>query len=414
MRAWAAVTGLAPWTRPLAAAVYDAFPDPPEPAVLAAYLRASPVLLAAVADAERTGGPLPAPTPRSLLRADAAPVWPVPRWSTVPELAAHLGLTAGELAWFADVQGREARATRRLRHYRYTGVPKSSGGVRLVEAPKWQLRELQRRILHEVLDAIPPHEAAHGFRPGRSALTAAAPHAGQRAVLRLDLESFFAAVTADRVGGLFRTAGYSADVATVLTGLVTNVVPATVRRLVLTGDDPPDRRLRAWLGAPHLPQGAPTSPALANLVAYRLDRRLSGLAASTGAAYTRYADDLVFSGAAPVLRRAPSLLALATRIATEEGFRVNPAKTSVCSSGGRQRVTGLVVNAHPNVPRREFDLLKATLTNTARHGPQAQNRRGHADFRAHLAGRVAWVEQVNPARGARLRRIYDSIDWTVH
>src|SRR3954468_15585557 len=105
------------------------------------------------------------------------------------------------------------------------------------------------------------------------------------------------------------------------------------------------RRLGSRLADPHLPQGAPTSPALANLVCYRLDRRLTGLAGAFGARYTRYVDDLTFSGGAA--RGRGRFAALVAGIVADEGFRVNPAKTSAVSAARRQSVLGAVVNVRP-------------------------------------------------------------------
>jgi hypothetical protein len=283
-------------------------------------------------------------------------------------------------------------------------LAKRQGGFRLVESPKWQLRELQRRILHEVLDHIPAHDAVHGFRSGRSPLSHAREHVNAGCVIRIDLTNFFARVGAGRVWGLFRLVGYPEQVAYALTGLVTNTVPARVRRQC-------EPRLAAALAGPHLPQGAPTSPALANLAAYRLDRRLAGLAERTGVNYTRYADDLAFSGGRELLRGAAGFVSLVGRIAADEGFAVNPGKTAVLGSHNRQQLTGIVVNERPNVPRTEFDRLKATLHNCITHGPAGQNRAGHEDFHAHLAGRIAWVTAVNPDRGARLREMFEQIDF---
>jgi hypothetical protein len=168
--------------------------------------------------------------------------------------------------------------------------------------------------------------------------------------MRVDLEDFFASVSAPRVYGIFRTAGYRESVAHTLTGLCTNVVPV---------DLPLSGRLARRLAAPHLPQGAPTSPALANLAAYRLDCRLAGF----GLTYTRYADDLVFS-------TDRNLRTLGVeRIARDEGFRLNAAKTRVMGRGSRQTVTGVVVNVRPNVPRAEYDRLKAILHRAVHDGP---------------------------------------------
>jgi hypothetical protein len=215
--------------------------------------------------------------------------WPVPPIDTVGALAERLELDPGQLAWLADVKGLERTAPDpRLRNYTYLRVPRKHGPPRVLERPKARLKEIQRWILRELLVWIPPHDAAHGFVKGRSAQTHAALHTARKVVVRVDLEDFFAAITAGRVYGIFRAAGYPEAVAHTLTGLCTNVVPAEE-------SVPGHFRLSRRLATPHLPQGAPTSPALANLVAFRLDARLTGLAAAIGARYSRYADDLVLS-----------------------------------------------------------------------------------------------------------------------
>ncbi len=162
---------------------------------------------------------------------------------------------------------------------------------------------------------------------------------------------------------------------------------------------------------PHLPQGAPTSPALANLTAYRLDCRLSGLAKTAGAIYTRYADDLAFSGNEGFNRGVERFAAHAAAIALEEGFSVNHHKTRIMRQGVRQQLAGVVVNRKGNLRRRDLELLEATLTNCVRGGPGSQNRERVPDFRAHLQGRIGFVEMVNPAQGQRLRTLFDAIRW---
>jgi hypothetical protein len=162
---------------------------------------------------------------------------------------------------------------------------------------------------------------------------------------------------------------------------------------------------------PHLPQGAPSSPALANLCSYRLDCRLDGLARSVGGQYTRYADDLLFSGPQTLARSIRRFHATVCAIVSDEGFQVNGRKTRIMSQGVRQSAVGLVVNRHANIARDEYDRLKATLHNCVRLGPVSQNRDGRTDFRAHLEGRVSFVQSVNPARGERLRAVFERIEW---
>lgn len=317
--------------------------------------------------------------------------WNLPVIDDLARLAEFLDVDGDHLDWYADRRelNRHSRE-RRLRHYRYTWLPH-----RLIEAPRRRLRDLQRHLLDRVVGLLPVHAAAHGFVPGRGAHTFAALHAGRPTVVRLDLATFFTSITAPRIYGLFRTAGYPEPVAHTLTALTTTRTPADVLR------EAPDRTRAALLRQPHLPQGAPTSPALANLCAFRLDRRLAGLAARFDVTYARYADDLAFSGALGVAE-ARRLAVHVEEIVAAEGFRTNPAKTRIRGQGDRQRLAGLVVNAHPAAPREEYDLLRAILHHAARDGLESANRAGHPDFEAHLRGRVAWLSHRHPTRAAKL------------
>jgi RNA-directed DNA polymerase len=331
--------------------------------------------------------------------------WPVPPLRSSAALAKWLGVTPGELDWFAGCQAREANLPDgRLRHYTYRWLAKGRGRWRLLEMPKHRLKTIQRRLLHDLLARIPSHEAAHAYRRGRSVRTYAAPHAGRAIVLRFDLRDFFPSIRASRVHALFRTAGYPVPVARLLTGLCANVAPVDVRSAV-----PYDSA--SLYANRHLPQGAPTSPMLANLCAYRLDCRLSALAASLGGHYTRYADDLAFSGDEQMERGARRLQVLVCLVALEEGFEVHTRKSRFMRQGVRQQLAGVVVNEHPNPKRAEYDKLKAILCNCARHGPASQNRDGRTNFRAYLLGLIAYMGLINPARGARLRRWFDQIAW---
>jgi hypothetical protein len=404
------------WLKALARRVLDAFPGPalPDWDRLTAFVLTDRGFERAWA---RQGVPRCRLfwVPAAMTPAPGAPAsWQVPALATPGALADWLGLRPGELEWFADCHGREAGLPAGpLRHYTYRWLTGRSGKVRLLEMPKQRLKAVQRRLLHEVLARIPPHGAAHGYRRGRSVLTYAAPHAGRALVLRFDLRDFFLSVRASRVHALFRAAGYPAAVARSLTGLCTNVVPPDVLQDVPVPEYPSGNRPAP--GPPyevaHLPQGAPTSPALANLCAYRLDCRLAALAESLGACYTRYADDLAFSGDTGLERGARRFQVQVCRIALEEGFEVHTRKSRFMRRGVRQQLAGVVVNEHPNVRRDEYDRLKAILTNCLRHGPATQNRDGHADFRGHLAGRLAYVAMLNPARGQRLRALFDQIRW---
>lgn len=340
--------------------------------------------------------------------------WTVLPMRTVGELAHWLRVTPGELGWLADPRRwlRGERPGSRRSHYRYDWRRKSDGTWRLIESPKFRLKVIQRGLLRAILDQIPAHDAAHGFCLDRSILSYVQPHVAQPCLVKLDLRDFFASITRPRVLAVFLTAGYPEPVAEVLAALCTHGTPGPVLRQW------PDRRegapspdvLRRF-EIPHLPQGSPASPALANLVAFRMDCRLAGLARVAGARYTRYADDLLFSGGSDFARGAGGFIARVGAIVMEEGFEVCWRKVRVMRPGVAQQAAGMVLNVHPNVPRRDYDQLKAILTNCVRHGPADQNRHGVPEFQAHLAGRVAHVARVHPSRGARLLRLLEQICW---
>jgi RNA-directed DNA polymerase len=355
--------------------------------------------------------------PNAMLpRAGALAGVALPDLPTSADLAAWLEISPEELEWFADVRQMNRKASEPLTHYHYRWMPKRSGGVRLVEIPKEKLREIQRRILRGILDPVMPHDAAHGFRKGRSCLTHASPHCGQAVVLRMDLQDFFTRIPGAPVQALFETLGYPEPVARRLAGICINRVPSRVINEMLASDLPSVRshlpwELRKRLMDSHLPQGAPTSPALANLCALHLDFRLAGLAEVLGGAYTRYADDIAISAGDDLRRRSGAVSSLVAAIAKEERFEVNHHKTRVMHRSARQRLTGIVVNDKPNVARHDYDALKATLHNCVRHGPAAQNREGHPAFRDHLLGRIAHVRSLNLHRAEKLMRVFEKIHW---
>lgn len=351
--------------------------------------------------------------PRQMFAGSGGRVWNVPAIESTGDLAKWLGLNPGELRWFADLKALayKQRETR-LEHYHYRVLAKRFDSVRLIEAPKPRLKDLQRQILLWILGEVPPHPAAHGFVRGRSIRTFVAPHVGKRVVLRMDLRDFFPTFGGVRIQNVFRTFGYPETVADFLGGVCTNATPIDVWAEIRPDVDLARvAELRRLYARPHLPQGAPTSPALANICCYGLDCRLAALSESAGATYTRYADDLAFSGDHDFEKRVERFSLAVAVILQEEGLRANHRKTRVMRQGVRQHLAGLVTNEKVNIVRRDFDQLKAVLTNCVRHGPGSQNRDGRPDFRSHLQGKVAFVEMINPAKGKRLRDIFERIPW---
>ncbi len=306
----------------------------------------------------------------------------LPVWRTEAELATALGVTVGQLRHYSIHRPRE-----RVSHYVTFAVPKRSGGVRLIHAPKRRLKALQRRLVDLLVSQLPVSAHAHGFVTARSIKTGAAPHVGKRVVLKLDLKDFFPSVTLVRVRGLLIAPGYGYPVAATLAVLMTEAErqPVEVEGTVF----------HVPVGPRVCVQGAPTSPGLCNAVLLRLDRRLAGLARRYGYTYTRYADDLTFSG--DDLKSLERVRALATEYIREEGFEVNREKTRVQRKGGAQRVTGVTVNAGLGLSRRERRRLRAMIHQEGRDG-------GDAKQGARIDGLLAYVKMLNPEHAARLAR----------
>jgi hypothetical protein len=406
-RGEAAVGSRGQWLRPLAKRVLEAFPEPPlhRHEDLEDFVRKNESFERAWKERR-----IPHRTPRFLPFEPRMGTqrWQVPVLTTSGELARWLHLTPGELDWFADRRGLNQRSP--LQHYRSTWIARGARLPRLLEAPKRRLRLMQRRLLDDMLARVPVHDAAHGFVSGRSALTHARLHTGQKLVVRFDLAHFFTSISAARAHGVFQALGYPREVATALLGLCTTRTP----QLVLADAPRPEpftaemsgarfnhlRLLAEW----HLPQGAPTSPALANLAAFGLDVRLSAFAQKRGLRYSRYADDLVFSGASVGVG---PLHDFVRTVVEEEGFRLNEEKTRVMRAHQRQEVTGLVVNEKPNVTREAYDLIKARL-----HRCETQGPGDDADtLRSELQGQIAWVAMSSATRGAKLTAAFARVRW---
>jgi RNA-directed DNA polymerase len=326
--------------------------------------------------------------------------------NTIGDCLAWLDLRPEELDWFAGRFGDSPDPASPLSHYHFQWVPKPSGGFRLIEAPKRRLKAMQRKIHDQILSHVPPHPAAHAYVPGRSIVSALTPHAGRDIVWRLDLTNYFWSIGSGRVRRLFRTLGYPESVAEILVRLCTHRVPDAILH-----QHPLPEAERNQARSRHLPQGAPTSPVLSNLCAYRLDARLTALSLKYGAAYTRYADDLVFSGDSEFRRRLPQFRITVLSILIDEGFAIRRRKSRELPRGQQQEVSGLILNERVNIPREDYDTLRATLFNCIRNGPEQENRRQHPHFRDHLLGRIGWIEFVSPGRGQKLRNLFTRITW---
>lgn len=308
------------------------------------------------------------------------------------DLAFHLGISLRQLNWLAY-----SRAGR----YRTKQIPKT-GGTRVLHVPVPKLKTVQRWITERVLLKSRPHRYATAFYPGSSLVRGASPHVGRQLVVRLDLSDFFTSITFTRVRRLFTRMGYTHAVAHLLANLCCQ--------------------------EGRLPQGAPSSPALSNLAARTLDRRIEGLKKYLAAKdrgperlafyYTRYADDLVFSSNSEALLR---IIPFVRDIVAGEGFAVNEAKTRIMRQGRQQCVTGLVVNERLNPPPALPRLLRAVLHGAKRDGistamqkwsaASGRSVRSPGHFRQILRGKIAFVASANPGKAAKLLDMLGAVDF---
>ncbi|MEO5334386.1 MAG: reverse transcriptase family protein [Magnetococcus sp. YQC-5] len=343
-------------------------------------------------------------------------------------------LTLGHLAHTTDVSHGLLTdiIKRQIDPYRVFAIRKRSGGKRFICVPEKGLLTVQRWIHKEILCApvalrkLSCHATA--YAPLSSHIANAKRHIGAAWILKLDITRFFESVSERQVYRVFRSLGYRALVAFCLTRLCTRVLPSTVdhrQRLRTkrwrTGDQHRFRRkLRDAQGWPeettpfsgarvvgHLPQGAPTSPMLANLVCVKLDADLQEIAIREGLVYTRYADDMTFSG--EVVDRAAAIrISREISIAVGHyGFGINLQKTSIAKNGGRKIVTGLSVDGNVvRLPRAYKDAIRQELFYLDKHGIQEHcsrtGHKNHLSYLLRLAGRIRYVISIEPVNGQRM------------
>lgn len=295
--------------------------------------------------------------------------------------------------------------------YSHFTIAKRNGTPRQIWSPIPRLKFVQRWVLHNILNNLMTHGAAHGFVRSKSIVTNAAVHSNSELLIKLDVKDFFPSVSWRRVKGVFRHAGYPEQIATLLALLCTESPRQVVQQDGVT--------YYVALGDRALPQGAPTSPALTNIVCLNLDRRLTGLAEKLGLRYSRYADDLTFSvpaiddaqpksstkaTASTVKKQADmqhnkligQLIGSVHKILREEGFALNNDKTRVIRKGSQQQVTGMVVNGQgvPRVSRQIKKMLRAAVHNLEAGG----QLRADETFNT-LSGYAAWIASAEPELG---------------
>lgn len=307
---------------------------------------------------------------------------PVVRIAIPPELASeaalltYLGVSAKELKkiwWF------------RGRMYHQFEIAKGNGKSRIINAPDKRLKYLQRKIAPLLDQLYRVRNPVHGFVVGKSVKTNALAHLRKRFVLNIDLKDFFPTITENRIIGVLETLGIDSRVASIIGRLCCHNAC--------------------------LPQGAPTSPVLSNMICFRLDKELLAFAKASRCIYTRYADDITLSSHQPMTALfeavppsghfAPDLLAPAFRnIIVTNGFSINPDKAHYADRHSRRTVTGLKINELLNVDRRYVRNIRAALYSVETLGRKAAQEKfesshgGKSDLSKHLEGKITWLRHI--------------------
>jgi hypothetical protein len=251
--------------------------------------------------------------------------------------------------------------------YYEQSIPKRSGGRRQLLVPADDLKAVQRTLLRKVLGRLPAHEAVHGFRKGRSIVTNARPHMGRAAVLRMDIQDFFPSTDADRVLRYFQAIDWDP----VASGLMA--------------------RLTTHKGG--LPQGAPTSPWLANIVNYQMDQRLASIAKLFDALYTRYADDLTFSFTDGLRAEIAGVIQCVQDALVDYGYKLHTKKKlRLARRHQRMVVTGLVVNEGVRLPRETRRKLRAARHHVATGKPATWTEAQLKGWEAFESMVMAWAD----------------------
>lgn len=296
---------------------------------------------------------------------------------TTPKARTYPVFDEEAVVWCAGLLGVEAVRLKEIlqdvsSHYREFWIRKRKGGYRMISAPDKELKSIQDTIYHRILLPVNVHPVATGFRRQHSIVDNVRPHLGKRCVLKTDIHDFFLSIRSPRVKQTFENIGYPKNISKVLGELCCR------------------RR--------HLPQGASTSPALSNIIAYEMDRKLAVMAEEFGLAYTRYADDLTFSG--DVFPK-EQVLVRVKEIIREEKFEPNHEKTRFLNEYDRKIITGISVSSGVKltIPKaRKREIRKNVYFILTKGLAEHQRRIGSHDpaYLKRLIGTLCYWRSIEP------------------
>ncbi len=297
--------------------------------------------------------------------------------------------------------------------YKRFKLRKRRGGFRIIQTPNEELKYLQRWILHNILEKIPSHTSCKGFDKATSIKQNAEIHLDKQAILKIDLLRFYDSINERRIYGVFKSIGFHPNLSVSLAKICTIMPDTTFLKSFKSAEiELKNRLLKMRQGI--LPQGAPTSPKLSNLISFRLDYRLNGLAVKNNVSYSRYADDITFSGSTEVLKQIKKSVC---RIIKEENLFVNHSKTKILIRGNPFFVTGLCVNnSLVTIPKKRKIDIEHHLFHCIKNGVKMHleiSKIKNRNFKDWLLGNIAFVYSVEKELGEFYFKKFNEIQWLI-
>lgn len=293
-------------------------------------------------------------------------------------------------------------------------IRKKTGGYRWIMSPSDDLKRVQYWIKVNILDKISIHDAASAFVKGKSIFTNAENHTGKAVILNIDLYRFFDSITEKRVYGVFKDLGYTEKLSYDLARLVTVHPPKGYWKDIKKENKFKKKHIKSRPSI--LPQGAPTSPVLSNIIAKKMDVVFSTYAGKINIGYSRYADDITFSG------DENSMISLLTvkKIIRQQGFTINLKKTKYLRGSGKQVVTGLTVNNGIFVDKEIINNIKQELYYCLKFGyknhldyKQSNGLPNKSGYKEWLFGCICFIYSIDKNKGGKFFELYNQIDWEI-
>jgi len=305
---------------------------------------------------------------------------------SVKDVAKAMNITVAEIRFLAY-----SRKNSKTSHYKRFKVAKKSGGFRLISAPMPRLKKAQHYILEHILNKVNMHPKAHGCVLEKSILSNALPHVNKGVVINQDLKNFFPSITYNRIKGVFKSMGYSEQVAVIFALLCSE---PKILDVSLLGEN-----YFAQQGHRFLPQGSPCSPAISNIICKKMDYRLDGLASKYGFTYSRYVDDITFSGDKEQFSKITSILNYSKKIVKSESFTLHSDKLRLMKRHQRQEVTGVIVNEKPNINKKSLKRFRALIYQIEKDGIKGKSWNGGLNVLAEIDGFANFIYQIDKEKG---------------